>query len=279
MAFAEGQIDMNTNAPANDARTSSLTSTVVLIHGAWMTPASWDNFRAKLEDAGYTVHAPTWPFLGRGTAAELRANPPKGLGSLTAGAIADHYAKFIETLPEKPLIIGHSMGGLVTQLLLDRGYGAAGVLLDPAPVAGIIADPVSLLAALPVVARWNAWNRPYTLSKATFDAKFANTAPAALRDEAYEKYMVPTSGRIFAQAATGLGIAIDVRKRTQPLLVTAAQFDKTVAPALSRKIYRKHRKAPGRTDFVEFPGLSHFLMTEPGYEKVADHVIEWARSL
>ncbi|MGE0500760.1 MAG: alpha/beta hydrolase [Rhizobiaceae bacterium] len=259
--------------------TSRLTRTIVLVHGAWMTAASWDNFRKPFEAAGYTVHTPTWPFLGTGTAAELRANPPAGLGSLKAGEIADHIGRFIETLPEKPIIIGHSMGGLVTQLLLDRGYGAAGVLLDPGPVAGIIADPVSLLAALPVLTRWNAWNRTYTLSKAQFDAKFANTAPAALRDEAYEKYMVPTSGRVFAQAATGLGIRIDVRRRTQPVLVTAASEDRTVAPALSRRIYRKHKKAPGRTDFVEFEGLSHFLMTEPGHEKVAAYIIDWAKSL
>jgi len=258
---------------------TKLSNTIVLVHGAWMTAASWDNFRKPLEAAGYTVHAPTWPFLAGRSAADLRANPPAGLGSLKAGEIADHIGKFIETLPEKPIIIGHSMGGLVTQLLLDRGYGVAGVLLDPGPVAGIIADPISLLAALPVLTRWNAWNRTYTLSKAQFDAKFANTAPAALREEAYEKYMVPTSGRVFAQAATGLGIAIDVKKRTQPLLVTAAEFDKTVAPALSRKIYRKHKKAPARTDYVEFPGLSHFLMTEPGHEKVAAYIIEWLESL
>ncbi|HTV68370.1 MAG TPA: alpha/beta hydrolase [Rhizobiaceae bacterium] len=260
--------------------TSRLSSTIVLIHGAWMTPASWDNFRKPLEAAGYTVHTPGWPILDNGqTAAELRANPPAGLGTLTANAIAGHIGKFIETLPEKPIIIGHSMGGLVTQLLLDQGYGVAGVLLDPGPVAGIIADPISLLAALPVLARWNGWSRPYTLSKAQFDAKFANTAPKALRDEAYEKYMVPTTGRIFLQAATGYGVRIDVKKRTQPVLVTAASEDKTVAPALSKKIYRKHSKAPSRTDFVEFPGMSHFLMTEPGYEKVADHVIKWLASL
>jgi pimeloyl-ACP methyl ester carboxylesterase len=260
-------------------RTSRLSRTIVLVHGAWMTAASWDEIRQPFEAAGYTVHTPTWPFLEGRSAADLRANPPAGLGRLKAGEIADHIGRFIDTLPEKPIIVGHSMGGLVTQLLLDRGHGVAGVLLDPGPVAGIIADPVSLLAALPVLTRWNAWNRPYTLSKATFDAKFANTARAAVRDEAYEAYMVPTSGRVFAQAATGLGIRIDVSRRTQPLLVTAASEDKTVSPALSRKIYRKHKKAPGRTDFVEFQGMSHFLAGEPGYEKVADVVIDWLAGL
>jgi pimeloyl-ACP methyl ester carboxylesterase len=256
-----------------------LTSTIVLIHGAWMTPASWDNFRKPLEAAGYAVHTPTWPFLDKGTAAELRANPPEGLGRLSAGAIADHVGSFIGTLPEEPLIIGHSMGGLVTQLLLDRGVGVAGVALDPGPIAGVIADPLSLTAALPVLLRWNSWNRPYTLPKATFDARFANTAPQALRDEAYERYVVPTSGRLFAQAASGIGVAVDTRARRQPLLVTAAEHDRTVAPALSRAIYRKQKKSAARTDFVEFPGLSHFLMTEPGHEKVAAHVLDWAESL
>jgi len=256
-----------------------LTNTIVLVHGAWMTAASWDNFRKPLEAAGYTVHTPTWPYLEKGTAAELRANPPEGLGRLTAGAIADHYAKFIDTLPEKPLIIGHSMGGLVTQLLLDRGYGVAGVALDPGPIAGVIPDFLSLTAAIPVLLRWNAWNRTYTLPKATFDARFANTAPQALRDEAYDKYVVPTSGRLFAQAATGIGVGVDTKARKQPLLVTAAEHDRTVAPALSRAIWRKQKKSAARTDFVEFPGLSHFLATEPGYEKVAAYVLDWAEKL
>ncbi|MEO3384750.1 alpha/beta hydrolase [Mesorhizobium sp. CAU 1741] len=270
---------MDHTDPTTDTQTSRLTRTAVLIHGAWMTPASWDNFRIRLESAGYAVHAPTWPLLDRGTPAQLRANPPEALGRLTAGAITDHYARFIDTLPEKPLIIGHSMGGLVTQLLLDRGYGVAGVALDPGPIAGIIPDTLSLGAAFPILARWNAWNRTYTLSKAQFDTRFANTAPARMRDEAYEKYMVPTSGRLFAQAATGIGLAVSPGKRTQPLLITAAEKDRTVAPALSRAIYRKQKKSPARTDFVEFPGLSHFLASEPGYEKVADYVIDWAKSL
>lgn len=257
-----------------------LTNTIVLVHGAWMTPASWDSFRKPFEAAGYTVHTPGWPLLDNGqSAAELRANPPAGLGSLTAGAIADHIGRFIDTLPEKPLIIGHSMGGLITQLLLDRGYGVAGVLIDSGPVAGIIADPVSLLAALPVVARWNSWNRPHTLSKATFDAKFANTAPAALRDQAYADYVVPTSGRLFVQAATGLGTRINVKARKQPVLVTAGEKDLTASAVLSRKIYNKHKRAPSRTDFVEFKGMSHFLVGEPGYEKVAAHIINWADGL
>lgn len=260
-------------------RPQRLTDTIVMIHGAWMTSASWDRFRMPFEAAGYTVHTPTWPFLDRGTAAELRAHPPEGLGTLTAGAITDRYATFIDTLPEKPLIIGHSMGGLVTQLLLDRGYGIAGVALDPGPIAGIIPDLVSLRAAIPVLARWNAWSRTYTLRKAAFDARFANTAPAALRDSAYADYVVPTSGRLFAQAATGIGLRVTPKARRQPLLITAAEHDRTVAPALSRAAWRKQKASPARTDYVEFPGRSHFLAAEPGYEEVAAHVIDWAAKL
>jgi pimeloyl-ACP methyl ester carboxylesterase len=264
---------------ATTENTSRLTKTIVLVHGAWMTAESWDKFRKPFEAAGYTVHTPTWPYLAGRTAADLRANPPAELGRLSPGAIADHFGKFIEALPEKPLIIGHSMGGLVTQLLLDRGYGVAGVALDPGPVAGVLVDPLSLGAAFPVLARWNSWNRTYTLSKKAFDARFANTAPAAVRDEAYEKYMVPTSGRLFAQVALGIGTGVKPKQRKQPLLISAAEHDRTVAPALSRAIYRKQKKSPARTDFVEFPGLSHFLAGEPGYEKVAQYVIDWAKSL
>src|SRR6187402_2943293 len=122
--------------------TCKLSKTVVFIHGAWMTPDCWNNFRPVFEAAGYTTHAPTWPFLGGAPAAELRKNPPPGLGSLKVSEIADHYQAYIEKLPEKPILIGHSFGGLVTQILLDRGVGVAGVAIDPGPIAGVIPGPI-----------------------------------------------------------------------------------------------------------------------------------------
>lgn len=252
--------------------------TVVLVHGAWMTPASWDRFKGRFESAGFEVLAPTWPYMDR-PIEELREHPHKDFGSLTVGKIADHYEQIIRGLPEPPLLVGHSFGGLITQLLLDRGVGVAGVIIDPAPIAGVIADPVSLAAALPPIARFGGWRKPHMMSKKTFDAKFANTAPKKMRDEEYDRLVVPAPGRIFYQAATGIGTRVNTSKRKQPLLVISGTKDKTAAPPLIRSIYRKQKRSPAKTEFKSFAGMSHFLIAEPGWEKVADTAIDWSKGV
>jgi pimeloyl-ACP methyl ester carboxylesterase len=254
------------------------TKTVVFVQGAWMTPHCWDNLRKPFEAAGYETHAPSWPYI-EGSAAELRANPPPGLGALTIGAIVDHYQTFIATLPEKPLIIGHSFGGLCTQLLLNRGIGAAGIAIDPGPIAGIILDPVSLAGVFPIVARWEGWNKAFTLSREAFAKSFANTAPPDLQASAYDSLVVPTSGRIFYQAASWIGTVVHPKRRTQPLLVTAAEKDRTVTPYVSRATYNLQRHSPARTDFVQFANRSHFLIAEPGWEEVAYFALTWAKRI
>lgn len=152
----------------------------MLIHGAWVTAQSLDTFRQPFEAAGYMVHTPTWPMLEGRSARELNESPPPGLGKLTTGAIVDHLQAFIATLPDAPLLVGHSFGGLFTQMLLDRGVGRAGVAINPVPIGGIVPRPTSLTAVLPAVARWNGWNRSYAMSRQVWSDRFANTAPPAL---------------------------------------------------------------------------------------------------
>lgn len=259
--------------------TATKTKTVVFIHGAWMTPRSWDNFKTRYEAAGYTVLAPAWPHLEGLTAAQARKGLPKAFGSMTVGQIADHYEAIIRALPDAPLLVGHSFGGLIVQILLDRGVGAAGIALDPAPIGGIIPGPVPLAAALPVIARLNGWNRDFLLTPKAFAKGFANTAPAEMQKSEYERLVVPAPGRIFYQAASWIGTFVSPRRRTAPLLITAAEKDRTVTPALSRAAYSRQKKSSARTDFVAFKRRSHFLAVEPGWEEVADYTIDWAAAL
>lgn len=253
--------------------------TVVLVHGLWVTTGSWASFRQAFEAAGYTVHTPTWDVLRGATADHLNRYPPKALGSLTVEEIVDGLQAFIETLPEPPLLVGHSFGGLFVQMLLDRGVGVAGVALNPAPIGGIVPGPTTLSAALPPIARLNGWNRPYSLSRERFAARYANAAPKAMQDEAYDTYVIPTPGRVFYQAAFWLGTGVRPQLRTQPLLITAGDADRLVTPYLSRAAYRIQKRSPARTDYVMFPGRSHLLIAEPGWESVAAYAIDWAESL
>jgi pimeloyl-ACP methyl ester carboxylesterase len=249
------------------------TRTVLFITGAWMHSSSWDKFRSAFEAAGFSTVAPAWPYLDK-PAAELRANVDKKLGTLTFGKIVDHYAGIIDGLDEQPLIIGHSMGGLITQLLLDRGYGVAGIAMDPGPIAGALPGPVSLLAALPPVLAGPG--NAHTISRAGFARNFANLLSAGEQKAAYDAYVVPTPTNIFYQAAGMIGTGVKVKARKQPLLVISAEHDRTVTPFLARGIYNVQKKAASRTDFKQFENRDHFLAGERGWEEVAQFAIDWA---
>ena len=258
------------------AANAAATKTVVFITGAWMHTSSWDKFRSVFEAAGYKTLAPAWPFLDADPAA-LRANPDKRIGTLTFGKIVDHYAKIIDGLDEQPLIIGHSMGGLITQLLLDRGYGVAAIAMDPGPVAGALPGPVSLLAALPPI--FAGPGHTHTITRDGFAKNFANTVPAGEQTAAYDAYVVPTPTNIFYQAAGMIGTGVKVRERKQPLLVMVAEHDRTVTPYLAKAVYNVQKKAPARTDFHQFPDRSHFLAGEKGWEEVANYALDWANEV
>lgn len=252
-----------------------MTGTIVFIHGAWVTPQSWDVFRAPFDAAGYAVHTPAWPYVGDHPAAAMNARPPKRFGGLGVGTIADHLQAYIEALPEKPILLGHSFGGLLTQMLLDRGVGVAGIALNPAPIGGLIPGISALRAIAPILLRLNAWNRPYKFTRRRFGDLFANAAPEALVDEAYGRYVIPAPGKIFHQAAFWSGTWVDPERRTQPLLITGGSADRLVSLYLSRAAYRMQRRSPARTDYRHFDGRSHFLIAEPGWEEVARYALDW----
>lgn len=249
---------------------------VFLIHGLWVTTDSWADFRRPWEAAGWTVLTPTWgPLKGR-TAAELNAAPPPELGGLSVGAIVDGLQADIAALPSPPLLVGHSFGGLFTQMLLDRGVGRAGIAINPAPIGGVIPGWLTLTAALPPILRWNGWNRPYAMSRRRWAERFANAAPPKLQNASYDGYVIPAPGRVFYQAAFWAGTRIDPRRRTRPLLITESDRDRLVTPYLARAAYRLQQSSSAATDYLAFPGRSHLLLAEPGWEEVAAACIAWA---
>jgi pimeloyl-ACP methyl ester carboxylesterase len=250
-----------------------MTKTAIFITGAWMQAASWDNFRGIFDARGYATSAPAWPWLD-GKAADLRRHVDPRFARVGLKAITDHYETIIRALPERPLIVGHSFGGLVTQLLLDRGLGAAGVAIDPAPIASIIPGPVSLAAATAPLLRGP--RGIYTLSPGAFGKSFANTVPPEDRPRFYNAFVVPAPARIFYEAALMLGTRVNARARQQPLLITVGERDRTVTPYLARAACKIQQRSSARTDFKQFPGRSHFLCAEAGWEEVASYCADWA---
>ncbi|PSJ40648.1 alpha/beta hydrolase [Allosphingosinicella deserti] len=249
---------------------------IMLIHGAWLTPSSWDRFRQFYERQGLAVSAPPWPGMDRPIDI-LRQRPARALARLGVKQLVDHYSALVAASPAPPVLIGHSFGGLIVQLLLERGLGAAGVAIAPVPPFGVAPHPRAAWTSLPVFIAWNGWNRVMTMSLRGFSTGFAQTLPPAERLYAHDKFIVPTPGRIFFQALLGIGNRLRWDNPARPpLLLIAGGRDRTVPAAMVESNYRRQLGAPSTTSYCKFAGRSHFLCNEAGWEQVAEAALAWA---
>ena len=251
-------------------------STVVFIHGAWVTPASWDNFKDFFTRRGYECVAPAWPRKDH-SIEQLRADPSR-LAGLGVQEIVDRYDGIIRDQSEPPLLVGHSFGAMFVQMLLDRGLGAAGVAIDSAPPRGVFATELSVFRAnLPVLMQPGARKGVVRMTYPQFRYGFANTLTETDARDAYERHVVPETGRIFFQVALGANaVKVDFgNAKRKPLLMIAGEDDHVVAAGLNRSNFRKYARSGARTDFKEFPGRCHWLIEQKGWEQVADYSANW----
>ncbi len=254
---------------------------IVFIHGAWVNGACWHTYRAFFSDAGYTCSAPCWPHLDDEPPA-LRANPPQALATLGIHDIVDHYAAFIRQLPEPPILIGHSFGGLFVQMLLAQGLGKAGVAIHPAPPRGVLPSLRAVAASSEVLLQWGAWKKVVCMSPATFGKDFANGLPDADKAEHYERFVVPSSGRLFFQAALALfkpSLSIDFGAARGPLLLIGGGADRTITADMTRANHRRYARSAARTDYLEYDGRSHYTLAEPGWERVCHDIHTWLQDV
>jgi pimeloyl-ACP methyl ester carboxylesterase len=255
-----------------------MSKTILFVHGAWVTPSCWDLFKSYCEARGYACQAPAWPYLDRPVAELKRGVDPKFAG-LTIQALVDHYARKVEACAEKPVLIGHSFGGLIVQLLLDRGLGRAGVAIDPAPPSGIRPSWTAIKSSRAVLLSWRGWSKLHTMSLADFRETFANGLPEEAVRQAYDTQIVQAPGRIFFQAALGLGNKLDFNNpKRGPLVLIAGEQDRTVTPDMVQAMYLRHKQTPRPVVMLRFPGRSHYLIAEPGWEDVAQDALKWVES-
>jgi pimeloyl-ACP methyl ester carboxylesterase len=257
------------------------TRPIVFVHGLWLSPRSWEGWKGRFEIRGHHVLAPAWPRM-QGDVEDIRRDPTP-LNGLGVTEITDHYAEIIRGLDRPPIIIGHSFGGLVTELLLDRSLGAAGVALSPAPVKGVLRLPLAQLrSAFPVLSNPANRKRTVELTPQQFHYAFTNTMSDAESQAAYDRYEVPGPGRVIFQAAfanfnPNAVTKADFHKDDRaPLLIVGNGEDHTVPAAVSREAAKRLGKSKAVVDYKEFPGRPHFTAGAPGWEDVADYALEWA---
>jgi pimeloyl-ACP methyl ester carboxylesterase len=247
--------------------------TLVFLHGMYMNGVSWAPWVERASARGHVCHAPSWPFHD-GDPAELRTHIDPGLGALTFGAVTAHLAAFLDTLPDRPVLVGHSIGGLLVQKLVNDGYGAAGVAISSAPPRGIVSfDPHFVRSNFPHVNPF-AGNKPVIMTAKRFRYAFANTVTVADSDDAFARYVVPESRNVPRSTLTRQG-HIDLRAAHPPLLFLAGDSDHLTPLSLVRKNAAAYRDSPGVVDLTEFTRRSHLICNEPGWEAVADHALDW----
>ena len=267
--------------------TSTGKAPIVLIHGLWMTPKSWDTWAERFRAKGHEVIVPGWPGIDGRTVEDIRRNPEplKGIG---LKQIADHYERIIRALPVKPIIMGHSFGGVITQMLADRGLGVAYVGVAPGQTAGVTALPLSTLwTGTPILANPFGRNGAKPLSKRHFHFTFGNDLPRAASDALWEEYAVNSYNRVFFEGVTSVlnekgGVTHVDYARTDraPLLLIAGEIDHVVPPAIVRAIEKKYRStgSPAIVERKEYAGRTHRLVSQDGWEEIADEAIAWAVS-
>jgi pimeloyl-ACP methyl ester carboxylesterase len=253
---------------------------MMLIHGAWLTPRSWENYTAFFSGRGYDVSAPEWPRK-HGEVEEQREDSDE-LAGLGIAEIVDHYDGLIRALDAPPVLVGHSFGGLFVQLLLDRGLGAAGVAIDPASPKGILRiAPSTLKAAGPALNHPSTRHGTVMLTADEFNYGFTNTFEPAAAAAAYERYAVPETGRIFFEAgfanfALHSPTKLDYeREGRAPLLLVAGDQDHTIPAGTVKANFKKYHKSASRTDYLEFEGRSHLHMAQDGWEEIAEAIDRW----
>jgi pimeloyl-ACP methyl ester carboxylesterase len=257
---------------------------LLFIHGAWLAAGSWENFIDYFGRRGFPVSAPEWPRKEGRDLEELRQGSDE-IAGLGLTEIVDHYTSEIRALDEPPVLIGHSFGGLITELLLDRGLGRAAVAMSPAPPKGILVLPFSSLkAASPALGHPSKWHGVVPLTLEEFTYGFVNTFSPEDAKAAYDKYLVPETGQIFYEAGfanfhlhppTELDFKNDERP---PLLIVGAEKDHTVPASLAKKQYKKYAKSDAETDYIEFKGRPHLMMVAEGWEEIAGAIETWIES-
>ncbi|MEO3813048.1 alpha/beta fold hydrolase [Sphaerisporangium sp. B11E5] len=257
-----------------------MSTPVIFIHGLWLHATSWTPWIDLFQEAGYAPSAPGWPGDGA-TVEESRANP-EAIAGHGIDDVVEHYTKIISGLPERPILIGHSFGGMIAQKLLGLDLAAAAVAIDAAQIKGVLPVPLTTLrSALPVFRNPANRNRAVSLTEAQFRYAFGNAVSEQESGELYRRWSIPAPGKpLFEAAAANFDPHSPAKVATGneargPLLLITGGRDHTVPEAVTLATLKQYRHSAAVTDFHEFPDRAHSLTIDGGWREVADVTLAW----
>jgi len=259
----------------------SAPDTIVLIHGFWVTPRSWEHWAERFRARGYTVLTPAYP--GFEVEVEALNADPSPIEAVTVPQIIDKLAGVIGELERPPILIGHSAGGAFTQLLLDRGYGAVGVAINSAPTEGVRAVPISQArATFPVLKNPANRHKAVGFTPEQWHYAFTNTFDEAESRRLWERYHIPASGRILFNSVLAnfepgpQDTWVDYKNDARPPLLFIAGGEDHLMPPKVQYSNAKHYKSATITEVKEYEGYAHLLPAQEGWEAIADDALDWA---
>jgi pimeloyl-ACP methyl ester carboxylesterase len=250
---------------------------IVLIHGNFVNNTSWTEWQRHYEQKGYTVYTPANPGH-EGKPAELRKRVHPDLIKTGFIDVVNNIARLIDSLPEQPLVIGHSMAGMAAMKLLELGKTAAAVSIDGAPPKNVFPPFKTLTAVLPAFGFFSA-KKYFMGSRAWYDNCFFNTLPEEERSKAFDQTAVPESYKVSRQLVLNSFSNIDFKKSHEPILFIGGGRDNIFPASLTKTLANKYKDKNSRADLKVFDHKSHFICGEPGWEQVADHILEWYEKL
>ncbi|WP_295793897.1 alpha/beta hydrolase [Mucilaginibacter sp.] len=249
--------------------------TIVFITGAFVSSDCWKEWKAYFEQQGYTTLAPAWPYKDAPACTLRQRHPDTDVASQRLANLTAYFTTIVEQLPEKPILIGHSMGGLITQLLVQKDLAAAGIAIHSLQPRGIFTFKLSFYKA-----GWGALGfftdpkKTYLMSFTEWQYAFTNGMPFDVQKEAYYNLLVPES-KLLVRDATTSAAKVDFSRAHAPLLFLSGSADRFIPASLNYTNYKKYTDSQSITDYKEFAGRNHFVLGQPGWEESAEFILNW----
>lgn len=248
---------------------------ILFITGAFVSNESWNEWREFYENRGYKTIAPAWPFKDASPAVLRKRHPDPQVASVRLAKLIVHFEEIARSFSEKPIIIGHSIGGLIAQILNQKGLASVTIAIHSVPPQGLLTFKLSfLIAGWGPLGFFTPIRKTFLMNFSQWQYAFTNGMQLELQEKGYLKLAIPESKLVVRDTITSVA-KVDFSKPHYPLLFIAGDNDHTIPHRLNYDNYKKYTDENSVTDYKLFPGRNHFVLGQPGWQEIAIYILEW----